>query len=221
MTLILAVTNSKEIVVGADSLVYEGSGEVYRTYSTPKLRTINAGRWIIGFSGLANTASMVWDYLEAIKQTFNPDIRIGAFECVKRMGEFYRDNRLNLRDCRALLAGFSESRPKIYSWSVEHPNPDGGDMRPWGAIGCGGDLALHFARNCQPLEDLSTEQLSALAHFSIAEIAKSDNRVEKPIDLGIVTPETAHIEDRDSVNQRFERKSEILSGLISGQIRKL
>jgi len=170
---------------------------------------------------LANAASIVWDYFEATNQTFNPDIRIGVFECMKRMGEFYRDNRLNLRDCRALLAGFSESRPKIYSWSIEHLNPDGGDMRPWGAIGCGNDFALHFARNCQPLEELSREQLSALAYFSVAEIAKSDNRVEKPIDLGIVTPEKAHIEDRDSVNQRFERVSENLSGLISAQIRKV
>jgi hypothetical protein len=94
-------------------------------------------------------------------------------------------------------------------------------MRPWGAIGCGSDLALHFARNCQPLEELSRDQLSALAYFSVAEIARSDNRVEKPIDLGIVTPEAAHIEDRDSVKQRFQGTSEILSGAISVQIRKL
>lgn len=221
MTLVLAVTNSKEIVIGADSLVYEGSGELYRTFTTSKLRTINAGRWIIGFSGLANAASMVWDCFDATGQIFNPDIRIGVFECIKRMGEFYRDNRLNLKDCRALLVGFSESRPQIYSWSIEHINPDGGDMRPWGAIGCGNDLALHFARSCQPLDELSREQLSALAYFSIAEIAKSDNRVGKPIDLGIVSPQEARLEDRDSVSRRFEGASESFSGLISTHVRRL
>jgi hypothetical protein len=156
---------------------------------------------------------MVWDYFDAISQTFNQDIRIGVFECMKQMGEFYRDQRLDLKECRVLLAGFSGDQPKIYSWHIEKIDPDGGDARPWGAIGCGCDVALHFPRNCQPLGELNQEQLSALVYFSISEIAKSDLRVGKPIDLGVVRPSSAAICKRDSLGM-YEEKSERLSRII-------
>ena len=45
MSLILAVTNGNEIVIGADSLAYEGSSEIYRTYEIPKLRLAEMGSW--------------------------------------------------------------------------------------------------------------------------------------------------------------------------------
>ena len=162
---------------------------------------------------------MVWDYFDAEKRTVNPDIRIGVFECMKQMGEFYRDNRLTLKDSRALLAGFSGDQHKIYNWSVEHLTPDGGDMRPWSAIGCGADVALHFSRNCQPLEDLNSRQLSILVYFSISEITKSDLRVGKPIDIAIVTPEGAKACDRDSLLP-LEGISEQLGRSIREQIQK-
>lgn len=68
MTLILAATNGQEIIVGADTLVYEGAGigeNAYRTYNVPKLRTVNDNRWIVAFSHLGQAAANLWDYLEA------------------------------------------------------------------------------------------------------------------------------------------------------------
>jgi len=213
MTLVLAVTNIKEIVVGADSLVFSGSEEVYHTHEATKLRLFNEGRWIIGFAGLGDVAANVLDYIEAKGRTFDPDIRTGMFDCTKYMGEIYQEFRLDAK-ARVLLAGYTGQKPRIYRWNLAQPNPEGGEIPPWQAIGAGADLALHFARNCQPLETLNTEQLISLVYFSVAEIAKSDPRVRKPIDIGVVTPQGARIEVRDSVQQRFEEKSERMARLI-------
>ncbi len=216
MTLIVAVTNGREIVVGADTLVYEGSGEVYRTYETPKLRVVNGGRWIIGFTGLGQVAKIVWDYMEAKGQTFSTDIRVGVLECVKCIGEIYKEYRLD-PNATTLLAGFCGSQPHIYSWGIGQPAPRGGDIPPWEAIGCGCDVALHYVRNCRPMEDFDIEKLSALVHFSISEIANSDVRVGKPIDIGVVKEDGALIEPRESIRQ-FELISDRLSALIRNEI---
>ena len=87
MSLILAVTNGNEIVIGADSLAYEGSSEIYRAYEIPKLRLVNNGSWVVAFTGMGQAARTVWDYLDAKGQTFNSDIRVGVLECIKCMGE--------------------------------------------------------------------------------------------------------------------------------------
>lgn len=212
MSLILAATNGSEIVVGADSLVYEGSGEIYRTYEAPKLRLINGRHWIIAFTGLGNVAKVVWDYFDAKSQTFNPDIRIGVMDCISEMGKVYQQHRLKM-DTRAMLAGFSRNAPMIYSWSVNEPSPTGGSLPPWNAIGCGSDVALHLLRISQPLDQLNTEQLVSLVHFSVSEIAKSDVRVGKPIDIGVITPEEATLKTRESLRV-FEEKSERLARVL-------
>jgi 20S proteasome alpha/beta subunit len=216
MTLILGATNGRQIIVGADTLVYEGSGEVYRTYQTPKLRVVNGGKWIIGFTGLAGVAHIVWDYLEAKGQTFDPDIRIGALQCIDEMGKIYTQHHLE-PNARAMLAGFLGDRPHIYTWNLAKPIPSGGELPPWGAIGCGSDVALHYVRNCHPMENLDVENLSALVYFSISEIANSDIRVGKPIDIGVVRKDGAAIEPRESI-LRLEPMSERLSSLIRKEI---
>jgi 20S proteasome alpha/beta subunit len=212
MTLLLSVTNTKEIVVGADSLVFSGSEEVYHTHETTKLRLFNEAHWIIGFAGLGDVAANVLDYIDAKGQAFNPDIRIGMLECTSYMGEIYKEFRLNTK-ARVLLAGYTGQKPRIYRWNLAEPNPEGGEIPPWQAIGAGADLALHFARNCQPLETLNTEQLISLVYFSVAEIAESDPRVRKPIDIGIVRPDGAEILSRNSLSTH-EEKSRQLARLI-------
>jgi 20S proteasome alpha/beta subunit len=219
MTLILAATNRREIVVGADTLVYEGSREIYRTYQTPKLRRV-AEHWVVGFTGLGNVAKIVWDFVEASGNTFNPDIRIGVMECIRVMGEAYNEYRLN-QDAKALLAGFSGNKPMIYTWEVARPSPSGGNLPPWGAIGCGSDLALYFARNCEPLDRLTAQQLTALVYFSISEVAKSDLRVAKPIDIAVVRPEGIEIKEREFLSRTLEGPSERLAGLVAQNIRQL
>jgi hypothetical protein len=219
MTLVVAATNGKAIVVGADSHVYEGSDDsglgTYRSYERPKLRTVNGNRWIIGFSGLGDVAATVLDHVEAtMTDEFSFDIRVGVLDLTRRMGEAYRQFRLP-GNADILLAGFSGEQPRIYRWKIQSPNPTGGDAPPWGGIGCGVDVALHFVRSCEPLVELNAEQLAALVYFSISEVASSDLRVKKPIDIAVNTPKGAQIWSRDSVLPLEE-----LSGRLTKLIRE-
>lgn len=213
MTLVVAATNGREIVVGADTRVYEGDATVYRTYEVPKLRLINHGRWIMAFSGLGSQARAVWEYMEAEAPTFNPDIRVGIMECIGRMGEVYQKYPFP-PGANVLLAGFANEQPRIYQWDMAEPSPRGGESPPWGAIGIGDGVALHFVRNCEPLYTLDLEQLNSLVYFSISEVAKSggDPRVGKPIDIGVVRSTGAEIRRRGSL-QHLEEKSVRLARL--------
>ena len=96
ISLILAVTNGREIVVGADSLAYEGDQTLYRTYPVPKLRIVNGCHWIMAFSGLGQAAWNVWESVEATGLILNSDIRIGAMECIDQMGQAYTRYRVPL-----------------------------------------------------------------------------------------------------------------------------
>ena len=127
-------------------------------------------------------------------------------------GRFYTEYRLN-PDAKALLAGFCGRQPHIYSWGVAQPSPKGGDIPPWEAIGCGSDVALHYVRGCGPLVDFDIEKLSVLVYFSISEIAKSDVRVGKPIDIAVINQGGATIKHRDSI-QHLEPVSEHLGTVI-------
>jgi 20S proteasome alpha/beta subunit len=132
------------------------------------------------------------------------------------MGEIYTEHRLDT-DATALLAGFWGREPHIYSWRIAQPSPRGGNIPPWEAIGCGSEVALHYVRNCRPIEDFNVEKLSALVYFSISEIANSDVRVGKPIDIGVVKEDGALIEPRESIRQ-LELISDRLSALIRNEI---
>ena len=211
MTLVVAATNGREIAAGADTRVYEGDESVYRTYDVPKLHVVNQGRWVIAFSGLGSQAKAVWEYLEATAPTFNPDIRIGVMECIERMGDVYQRCRLP-HGAKVLLAGFSNEQPRIYQWDMAEPSPQGGESPAWGAIGVGVGVALHFVRNCEPLHALNLEQLSSLVYFSISEVANSDLRVARPIDVGVIRSTGAEIRSRDSL-QHLEEKSVRLARL--------
>jgi 20S proteasome alpha/beta subunit len=87
----------------------------------------------------------------------------------------------------------------------------------WEAIGCGSDVALHYVRSCRPIVDFDTEKLSALVYFSISEIAKSDVRVGKPIDIAVVNEGGATIKQRESI-QHLEPVSEHLGSVIRNEI---
>jgi hypothetical protein len=209
MTLILAATNGKEIVVGADSLVHERAliGEnAYRGYTAQKLRVINNGRWIVAFTGLGGAATNLFEYLEATDQTFDPNTRIGIMECTRRIGEVVSEFRLTVT-ATALLAGFSGPEPMIYSWSVTGPDPDGGSSPKSRGIGSGSGLGVFVLDMCQPFEGLSTEQLISAVYFGISEVMRAgEPRIRKPIDIGIVRPDGAEILDRASLVS-YEEKS--------------
>jgi len=136
MTLLLAATNGKDIVVGADSFVYEGNGSAgtYRSYTAPKLRLINNGQWIVAFTRLGSAARNVWEYIEARGCTFNADIKIGVMECVECMGNALTKFGLEI-DANVLLVGFSGPEPRIYNWNMAKPTVEGGSFPPWHALG--------------------------------------------------------------------------------------
>jgi hypothetical protein len=216
MTLILAATNGKEIVVGADSHVYEGDGtggNAYRSYSIPKLRIVNDGRWIIAFSNLGGVAASIWDYLEGKGNSFNPDIKIGAMECAELMRKLIND--FNLRaDANALLAVFSGTEPRMYRWFIPQPDIRGGSVPPYCGLGCGENIGLYILDMCRPFDDFDTKQLISSVYFGISEVVRmGERRVGKPIDIGIVRPDAAEIMNRDLLPP-YEEKSARLAQLL-------
>lgn len=210
MSLIVGVTNGREIVVGADSKVYEGDEGNCRTYTDTKVRLLNQGKWVTAFTGLGATAKAVWNYLEASGETYDADIKIGALQFVEKFKGIYQKFGLDLR-VNVLLAGFSGATPFLYRAVMVKPELQGGDNPPWCAIGCGVDVALHFVTRAQPLDEMNTQELMGLTYFSIAEIAGRDFRVGKPIDIFRVTREGVSRESRefakrfDSIEEGFER----------------
>lgn len=195
MSLIVAAHNGKTIVVAADTYMYEGTGKIYRTGNEVKLRTVNEGRWVVAYSG-KTTPKLVWDYIDAARVTFDQDIRIGIFAVRAKFGEIFKEFRME-PDSQMLLVGFSGDVPYIYKWTIGQSSLTGGDTPPWAAIGCGVDVALHFIWNNQPLEELSADELKRITYFSVAEIARSDNRVGKPIDLAVCEQGKARILRRE------------------------
>lgn len=223
MTLILGATNGREIAVGADSFVYEGDGiggNAYRSYSTPKLRLVNGGRWVIGFTRLGGVARNIWDYIEARRQVFDPDIRIGVFECSQFVGNMVQDFHLQA-DATELVAGFSGTEPRIYTWNITQPNIEGGAVPTYAGIGIGVNIGLYILDACRPFDDFDAQQLTTAVYFGIEEVIRmGEPRVGRPIDVAVISRDGASIQQRESLRP-FELRSENLSGLIRKEILSL
>jgi 20S proteasome alpha/beta subunit len=216
MTLIVAATNGKSIVVGADSFVYEGDGTIYRAMTVgPKIRKY--GQWVIGISGRGSAANVL-DYLEAEGKSTKPDIHIAVMELVSHMGEVYTERRIEMGSS-VLLAGFHNDQPYLATWTVNNPS----DIRSnphWQAIGCGLNIALHFVARANAVE-LSEEQLQTLVYFSIAEVAAYDQRVGKPIDLAVITEDSARILDREEVRAARDARTGAIAHDFYGHFGRL
>jgi ATP-dependent protease HslVU (ClpYQ) peptidase subunit len=206
MTLIVAASNGTSIAVAADSFVYEGDGSIYRGMTVgPKIRKY--GQCIIGISG-RGSANNVLDYLEAKGGSQHQDIHIEVMELITRMGEVYTERRID-KDSHVLLAGFHNNEPYLATWTINNPS----DIRSnphWQAIGCGLNIALHFVARAKASE-LSEDQLSSVTYFSVAEVAAYDNRVNKPIDLAIITKDSTQVLDRETVRASYDERCEKIS----------
>ena len=188
MTLVLGLRGKDHVVVAADRLGHINKGTGDYGYKCAKLRPMTAGKrqWIVGMAGsdmaitLADRVAATGDTLPGkhagveLAQVYAEELRVAAQAsgCDEPMW--------------FLFAGVDSRGSFIYHLSFDGQNWRGpgehtGDQL---AIGASCHGALYFASEHHSPE-MSQAQRLLLAHFCIAEAAKHDIRIERPVDMAI------------------------------------
>jgi 20S proteasome alpha/beta subunit len=181
MTLIVALQGKDELVFASDTLGWDGVREGYYKCRVSKLRLIGPN-WISGSSGTGVGAD-VQAQIEAGKETFEPDIDVGAPAYALRTVELYRKSQY-VGETTFMLGGFNRDEPVIYRWGL--PGFSGPIRCRAGraTIGSGEHGAMHFAAAYHKTS-MTTEQRMLLAYFCIHEVTKHGPRVGAPIELAV------------------------------------
>lgn len=189
MTLIVALFNEQEIVIAADTMIYDTSRH---KLLEPFHKIMPVGRHVFAASG-TTTLFDIMTLLNAEGKHPNFDIDIAAGEYYKWTNEVFQARRYSEKQGGdALLAGFGKDGARVYSWHLPSQN---------GLVSNPGRIFLGARENTATFFPIFLHRDSALlgeriqlAHFCIALAGRSDPRVGDPhngypIDISVLTKE--------------------------------
>jgi hypothetical protein len=191
MSLVIALKGSDAVVVAADTLGVREDPDGICKFKCSKLRRVHKRKWVIAATG----SDGVFDLIEALNRRnfdFGQDPFMGIPRYARELWTEYRRRRCSgVMDF--LLAGTDSSFPFIQRWSFDAPEHER-SIRLIGpsmcdadheAIGVCGHGGLYFAAEYHR-EDMNTNQMVSLAHFSISQVAKNELLVGEPVEIAIV-----------------------------------
>lgn len=214
MTVVLALKGEDNVVVAADSMVHFGDDNGRYLESRCKLRTIN-GSWVIGVSHSSSGLEAVDDLGPGKLPNLNSFDRLAVQQIASKLLE--RHNAKNFsEEAWFVLAGVGEFGAFIHTFAFK-PTKETGvylegpqECPNQVALGASRHGALYFAYEFHR-STMTIPQRILTAFHSVAEIAKHDLRVARPINVAVVTKgQVCHYSEDDLV--RFvERSSDITS----------
>jgi len=218
MTVILGLKGTDHVVLASDTLEMRGPSEgMYRQLSH-KLQRIN-GSWAIGVSGSLDGLQIVRDLGEEKLDGLSEVTFLAVEQLANRILDAYRKKGFS-DEAWFLLVGIGDSgQPFIQNWRFKGEN---GEVRIEGpreqgsvaAIGACNHGALYFAKEFQR-ETMSIEQNALLAFHCVAEVAKHDVRVGRPVDLIVVRKNGTPIRYTETQLPEFVNRSEKITATIS------
>jgi 20S proteasome alpha/beta subunit len=214
MTVILALKGSDHAVLASDTLEMRGPSEGMYRQTAHKIQRVN-GAWAVGVSGSLDGLQVVRDFgeerIDGLSET------LAVEDLSNRMLDAYKKKGFS-NETWFLLVGIKENgRPFIWDWRflseegevrIEGPREQNS-----GAIGACNHGALYFVKEFQR-ETMSVEQNVLLAFHCVAEVAKHDVRVARPIDIAVVRKSgvTRYAESQLS---EFVQRSDKITATIS------
>jgi len=163
-TTILCVRRDGKVAMGGDGQVTVGD-TVMKAHAN-KVRTLAAGKVVVGFAGAAADAFTLFEKFEEKMERFPDNLSRAAVELAKD----WRSDRV-LRRLEALLAVANVKHAYVLSGSGELIEPDDGIL----AIGSGGNYALSAARALLAHTDLSARDIVQKALDIAADICVFSN----------------------------------------------
>jgi 20S proteasome alpha/beta subunit len=214
MTAIVALKGKDHVVMAGDTLNTFGPVEGLYRRTTPKVRIIN-GDWIIGVADALEGLQIVRDFGEE-KLSGLPD-RNPVDALAERMFEAYKKKGF-AAESTFLLGGVDKSRPFIRTWKFKK-NQEGilgieGSLEPDGnhyAIGACHHGAFYFLTQFQ--RPNTVEQDAFQVFHCVAEVAKHDVRVDRPIDLAVAHQGKAFLYCESELTEFVDRSISLTSSI--------
>jgi len=213
MTVILAIKGVHHVAIFADSLGHSNDADGMYRHSFRKLRTIN-GKWVIGVSHSQLGLEVVNDLGSDPLNGLHSIDRFAAAEIASRLLSLYQAKGFH-DEVRFVLGGVGAFGPFIHEWWLK-PNDDKSGVTLEGpyeqsrhaVLGASRHGALYFLHGFNRLS-MSIPQHVLLGFHCVAEVAKHDVRVDRPVDVAVATESgVAHYTESD-LPQFVERSAAI------------
>lgn len=220
MSIVLGLKGRDHAVIVADTLEIRGHNDGMYQERTHKLQKIN-GTWGIGVAGSLDGLQIVRDFGEEPIEGFSDIPMVAVDQLARHMLDAYRRKGFS-QETHFLLAGiepWKNGHPFLWTWSFkkesEEVKIEGPREMPSGnAIGACNHGALYFAKEFQS-GDMSLEQNVIIGFHCVAEVAKHDVRVDRPIDVLVVATSGVTIYPESQLLE-FVSRSEKITAAISG-----
>ena len=176
MTFVIALFNSHEIVVAADTLIYDTT---HHKATKPYHKIMSIGPHLFAASG-TSAAFDIRDYMDGLGFTCTGDISVDALNYYRKMNEVYQENRYGKdQTSSVLLAGFHEGQSQVYSWNLPSHVAPASNRTGYAFIGARENTATFFPIFLHR-DDMKTGDRIQLAHFCATRVGESDPRVGDP-----------------------------------------
>jgi 20S proteasome alpha/beta subunit len=176
MTLVVALFNENEIVLAADTMIYD-----YASHKSlkPIHKIMQVGNHLFASSG-TGAGYDIARHLDALGFSPNADIDVASQEYFHETNVKYRDRKYGAEQTSSVLfAGFGKKGPQVFYWPLPSHTALTANPQGYVSIGVKENASLSFPR-LYHYDSMTTEQRVRLAHFTITKAGESDPRVGNP-----------------------------------------